>query len=291
MCGICGLINNDMGKMDIALRNMILAINHRGPDDSGSQILSINNKYECGLGNTRLAIIDLSSTGHQPMQDPETGNWIVFNGEIYNYLEMRQDLKNKGYQFHSNSDTEVILKAYSDLGTECLKSFRGIFAFAIYDARENILFFARDHLGVKPLYYYQSKDCFVFASEVRALLSSGLIDRKLSIQGLDSYLALGAVQDPWTMVANVLSFPPGCYRIWSDGHFKITPYWSLKSSTNTEFTKNTRNDLVSYLHELLVESVRLQMISDVPLGVFLSGGIDSSGIVSLMNKISSSPPH
>lgn len=293
MCGIGGVWSKSQTAqgIDTVLKMMRHSLSHRGPDDGGSRVLALmGGSGLLGLGHTRLAIIDLSPAGHQPMQDPETGNWIVFNGEIYNFQDIRRELAGKGYTFRSQTDTEVILKAYACYGVECLHHFRGMFAFAIWDARQQRLFLARDRLGIKPLYYYHTPDRFLFASEVRALLASGLVPKRLSLAGLESYLALGAVQDPLTMIEGIYALPAGHYGIWRDGEFTIKAYWMLPTQTDDELAHWPRQKIIEYLRALLEESVRLRLISDVPLGAFLSGGIDSSAIVALMSRVSDVPP-
>ena len=292
MCGIAiVLMHNSPSEEKVVLGGMIRALKHRGPDDEGILLLPTSaNGWQVGLGHTRLSILDLSSAGHQPMQDPETGNWIVFNGEIYNFQEVRHDLESRGYTFRTQTDTEVILKAYAAYSVECLPLLRGMFAFAIWNAREQSLFLARDRMGVKPLYYCHTRDAFLFASEVRALLASGCVPRQLSMAGLDSYLALGAVQDPLTIIENVYAFPAGHYGLWQNGTLTTQVYWQPPLQVDDAKTHWPRQKIVEELRNILEELVRLRLISDVPLGVFVSGGIDSSAIVSLMCRASSVPP-
>jgi asparagine synthase (glutamine-hydrolysing) len=274
-----------------AVEAMVQRVVHRGPDDRGQACYHTTGpEGALGLGNTRLAIVDLSPAGHQPMEDPETGNWIVYNGEVYNFQELRHDLEMRGFQFKSQTDTEVVLKAYACYGRNCVNHFRGMFAFAIWDPKHQELFLARDRLGIKPLYYYADGGTFIFSSEVRALLASGLAPRRLSLAGLDSYLALGAVQDPLTMIEGVNALPAGHYGIWKDGEFTIRPYWTLPTRVDEELARWPRQKIVEHLQELLEESVHLRLISDVPLGAFLSGGIDSSAVVSLLSRISPISP-
>src|ERR1019366_4432525 len=197
MCGIAGLVLSGLepsDKAEAAIRRMIVGIKHRGPDDDGYQVLSTQREADgvAAIANTRLAILDLSPLGHQPMHDPETGNWIVHNGEIYNFRDIRTDLQRLGTTFVSHSDTEVVLKAYARWGEECLAKFRGMFAFALWDARLHRLFVARDPMGIKPLYYAETGSYFIFASEVRTLLGTGLVPPRLDPAGLINYLAFGS---------------------------------------------------------------------------------------------------
>jgi asparagine synthase (glutamine-hydrolysing) len=291
MCGIVGSLVLDCCPIKPHLENMTLALSHRGPDDAGMELLPAgNNGHRLGLGHRRLAILDLSPAGHQPMQDPDTGNLIVFNGEVYNFQDIRRELEGQGHRFRSQTDTEVILKAYARYGLKCLHRLRGMFAFCLWDAQRQRLFLARDRLGIKPLYYYHTSDRFLFSSEVRGLLASGLVPRQLSLAGLDSYLALGAVQDPLTMIEHVYALPAGHYGIWQDGKFTVHTYWKLPTQVNEEWEHRPRRKIVEHLRELLEESIRLRLISDVPLGAFLSGGVDSSAIASLMTRASPMPP-
>jgi asparagine synthase (glutamine-hydrolysing) len=263
---------------------------HRGPDDHGTVILRelVPEPIELGLGNRRLAILDLSPLGHQPMQDQATGNWLVHNGEIYNFREIRTQLETEGNKFSSQSDTEVILKAYARWGENCLSEFRGMFAFALWDAQQHRLFIARDPMGIKPLYYYQSDRYFLFASELRTLLQTDLIPRHLSQTALLNYLAFGSVYEPETLIEGVHALPPGHSLTWERGTVTTRQYWDLAvhaagakpadSSTADQAPQESR------VRALLEESVRMQLVSDVPVGVFLSGGIDSSSLVAILSR-------
>jgi asparagine synthase (glutamine-hydrolysing) len=239
------------------------------------------------FGHRRLSIIDLSPAGHQPMTDPDTGNWITFNGEIYNYLELRQELEGIGQVFRTRTDTEVILKAYAVWGAEGMARLRGIFAFGLWHAEARSLLLVRDQLGVKPMYYWKSDDALVFASEVRALLSSNLIPRRLDLEGLQSYLAYGSLQEPLTMIHGIASLLPGHTLSWRDGRIATTRYWRLPSP---ELVSNAASpDVYDQIKERLAEAVRLQLMADVPLGAFLSGGIDSTAVAALAQAASTRP--
>jgi len=229
MCGIFGIIGKRSPEVSRALGLGTRAMAHRGPDDEGVEILPLrSDAQQCvGLGSRRLAILDLSPAGHMPMHDPETGNWLVFNGEIFNFQQVRCELQKLGHRFTSTGDTEVLLKAYGEWGEGCIGRLAGMFAFALWDARRERLFLARDRLGVKPLYYYASPGLFLFGSEIRALLASGLVPRRLDMTGLASYLAFGAVQDPLTIIEGVRSLPPGHTLVWEKKHFETSSYWSL----------------------------------------------------------------
>jgi asparagine synthase (glutamine-hydrolysing) len=277
------------------LERITTSLAHRGPDDSGTVVLreTLPEPVEIGLGNTRLAILDLSNLGHQPMQDQETGNWIVYNGEIYNFREVRQKLEREGTRFESHSDTEVVLKAYGRWGERCLRELRGMFAFGIWDARHHRLFMARDPMGIKPLYYYADGASFLFSSEVRTLLRTGLVPRRLDHAGLLNYLSFGSVYDPNTLIEGVNSVRPGHYLVWEKGQNREVMYWDLAvgvqsratpEPTSRVPTEQERKKLEDELLGELENAVRLQLVSDVPVGVFLSGGIDSSSLVALLSR-------
>ncbi|MCU1301683.1 MAG: Asparagine synthetase [Candidatus Sulfotelmatobacter sp.] len=281
MCGIFGIIGHNARVPADVLERATKSLAHRGPDDSGTLILrdAGNENTEIGLGNRRLAILDLSPLGHQPMNDPATGNWIVYNGEVYNFPEVRAKLEREKIHFSGHSDTEVILKAYGRWGEKCLEEFRGMFAFAIWDAQRHRLFVARDPMGIKPLYYFSSEKYFIFSSEVRTLLGTGLVPRAIDPAGLVNYLNFGSVCDPNTLIEGVSSPPPGCYLTWQQGQVKLEHYWDLvdpDASRNEAATPANRAECERHIAEMLDEVVRMQLLSDVPVGVFLSGGIDSS---------------
>jgi len=303
MCGIFGIIGHNARVPAPVLERATKSLAHRGPDDSGTIVLrdSGGEDVEIGLGNRRLAILDLSPLGHQPMNDPATGNWIVYNGEVYNFREVRAKLEREGIHFSGHSDTEVILKAYGQWGEKCLAEFRGMFAFAIWDARSHRLFAARDPMGIKPLYYYRSDSYFIFSSEIRTLLGTGLVPRAIDSAGLVNYLTFGSVYDPDTLIDGVSSLPPGCYLTWKQGQAQVEHYWDLIDGNSVDHNSvdhsfNERNhrtphaspenraQLEAQVAEMLDESVRMQLVSDVPVGVFLSGGIDSSSLVGILSR-------
>ena len=256
---------------------------HRGPDDQGIA--------ECGrvvLGNTRLAIIDTSEAGHQPMNDPATGNWITYNGETYNFKDLRHDLSGP---WLSNTDTEVVLRAYREFGIDAFRKMRGMFALALWDNQNQTLVLARDPLGIKPLYYYLTKDQFIFASELRALLASGSIPLRLSAAGVDSYLTNGSVEAPLTIVEGVKQLLPGhVLHVRANDAREIELTDTEFATTRPQTIEGNREDAVARLRHELEESVRLHLVSDVPLGVFLSGGMDSSALVALMSRVSKQRP-
>jgi asparagine synthase (glutamine-hydrolysing) len=281
MCSISGILNVGPATPD-AVARMNHAQQHRGPDDHGvAQIGSVT------LGNTRLAIIDTSTAGRQPMNDPQTGNWITYNGETYNFKDLRHELDHETWM--SNTDTEVVLRAYQQWGSDAFRKLRGMFALAIWDDQKQTLVLARDPLGIKPLYYYAGQHQFIFASELRALLASGLVPRRLSSAGLDSYLANGSVESPTTIVDGVKQLLPGhCLHVKASTKIELhdVEFAIPKDAT----VDGTRDEAVARLRCELEESVRLHLVSDVPLGVFLSGGMDSSALVALMSQISDQRP-
>ena len=292
MCGIVGIIGLNASVPAEILDRATRSLAHRGPDDSGTIILRDPDRaIEVGLGNRRLAILDLSPQAHQPMCDPATGNWIVYNGEIYNFREVRAKLECAGSQFISHSDTEVILKAYAQWGEKCLAEFRGMFAFAIWDSQQKQLLLARDPMGIKPLYYYYSDRYFLFSSEVRTLLETGLVPRKIDPPGLRHFMTFGSVYDPNTLIEGIRALPAAHWMTWRDGRIKELAYWDLLDGQGAEGGKaelveepKKRSELENQIAAMLDESVRMQLVSDVPVGVFLSGGIDSSALVGILSR-------
>ena len=283
MCGIAGFIDlwdsreaRDQQERAAILDRMCRIIQHRGPDDQGVTV-----KPGVALGMRRLAIIDLVS-GNQPMSGEDGSVTIVFNGEIYNFQEIKPKLEARGHVFQTHSDTEAIVHAYEEFGPDCLKDLRGMFAFAIWDDKARTLFVARDRAGKKPLYYTTTANgTFVFGSELKALLEHPDVQRDLNPEGLDAYFTLGYVPDPLSIFQNIHKLPPGCYLTFKEGKVAVRQYWDFE----LEPAESTREeDYLDELRLLLDESVRLRLISDVPLGAFLSGGIDSSTVVALMAR-------
>ena len=295
MCGIAGIIvnrNEKLEHIEHRVKAMADAMFHRGPDDGGT---FVSTDQRVALSSRRLAIQDLSPAGHMPMSNSQKTVWIVYNGEIYNSGELRPELEGLGFTFASSSDTEVILRAYEAWGSECVHRLRGMFAFAIFDTRIQAprggqVFLARDRLGIKPLYYAQCAEGFVFASELKGLQAAGLTGRELSPAGLVGYLMMGSVPNPLTIYRDVNALEPGhTLTITMDGG-NGTPrskrYWSLPVNT---VAPASYGEAVEQVRHLLEESVRIRLVSDVPLGAFLSGGLDSSGIVALMRQATTGP--
>ena len=292
MCGISGTIGLADRKVIAAMTD---AITHRGPDDRG---IFLSADAKIALGHTRLSIIDLSPAAHQPMSYREERFWIVFNGEIYNYLAIRSELEKLGHSFNSTSDTEVLLAAYAEWGTECITHLRGMFAFAIYDRNAEAngrfpIFLARDRFGIKPFYYATVDGVFLFASEIKALLASGLISRQADHQAIWDYLSLGSILQPRTILADVKALLPGhAMTIDSDGEANTFQYWDIDKDALRSFSPVGTMDINEAANELrqhLDEATRLHMIADVPIGAFLSGGIDSTAVVGLMSQNVSRP--
>lgn len=285
MCGIAGIT----GKMadELLLKRMLAAQKHRGPDDIGMVYAPDRRTV---LGHNRLSIIDLSAAGHQPMCTKDGRYWIVYNGEVYNYKNIRAKLIEKGYEFTSETDTEVILYAYMEWGSEVLNVLRGMFAFAIWDKIAGSIFLARDRFGIKPLFYSLSNDTFSFASEVTSLVASGLVSSKIDIQSLYDYMLVGATVQPRTILKDVKCLMPGHFLQIKDGKVLMKRYWDLHESSialTRRFKGISYHEAVTELRDRLDEAARIHMISDVPVGAFLSGGIDSTAIVGLMGRWSS----
>jgi len=285
MCGIFGIVAHHARVPEGLLERGTRSLAHRGPDDSGTVLLdSEDGTDEIGLGNRRLAILDLSPLAHQPMHDSITGNWIVYNGEIYNFRDVRRELEQTGANFTSHSDTEVLLKAYAQWGEQCLPKFRGMFAFAVWDAAREQLFIARDPMGIKPLYYAQEGSYFLFASEVRSLLGTGLLRSNIDRAGLLNYLTYGSAYDPLTLIEGIQALPAGHTLTWQNGAVRLSRYWDLVDDERASSSSADPEHAANHLQSILEEAVRLQLVSDVPVGVFLSGGIDSSALVSILSR-------
>ncbi len=284
MCGICGVV----GRADEHLiKNMLVRIAHRGPDDEGVYIAETSNQHRVGLGHRRLSIIDLSPAGHEPMSDASGRVWLTFNGEIYNFKELRGELEALGHRFKSNTDAEVIIYAYLEWGRECLNRFNGMFAFAIWDSSDESLFLARDRLGIKPLYYADTPAGFAFASEVKALLAVPGTERAVDLAALDQFMTFLWTPGSRTAFLGVSKLPPAHYLIYRNGSAEVSEYWDLKFDEDYSIDES---EWIERVREQVRRSVHAQMLADVPLGAFLSGGVDSSSIVALMSGLSELRP-
>ena len=285
MCGIVGVINREsqnkeeFEKQLIAMRDTMV---HRGPDGFG---LWISDDAKVGFGHRRLSIIDLSDAGKQPMSNREKTIWITYNGEIYNHLEIRRELENLGYKYHSNTDTETIIYAYQEWGIDCLNKFNGMFAIGLWDERERNLYLIRDRVGVKPLYYTDNGKNFMFASEIKAILKNPKIKKELSEEGLYHYFSFGSTPAPFTLFKNIYKIPAGHYLKYKPNHEpQIIEWWNPLWNTSNQPILKSEEEYPEYLLNLLRDSVKLRTMSDVPYGAFLSGGLDSSLITALMTE-------
>lgn len=291
MCGITGIysVNDKVTVEEKNLLSMREVLIHRGPDDKG---LYVSPDKKIGFGFRRLAIIDLTQAGNQPMSNENGSLWLVFNGEIYNYSEIKKELIRKGHSFKSKTDSEVLLHLYEEKKEKCLEDLNGMFAFALWDEKNQRLFAARDRIGIKPFYYYYKDGVFIFGSEIKAILAHPLVKRELNLEAVSHYLTFACAPAPFTLFHNIYKLPAGYYLILdSRGQLKIQRYWSPYN--NQECKGISRADLESWFIEktklLLSDSIAKQMVSDVPFGCFLSGGIDSSANAILMSKMMGAP--
>lgn len=285
MCGIAGVIYFDQTRYvePALLKKMSDVIVHRGPDDEGFYIYK-----NIGFSFRRLSIIDLN-LGHQPLSSADSSVWIVFNGEIYNYKELRDELIKRGYVFKTESDTEVIINLYREHGEDCVKFLRGMFGFAIHDVPNHKIFCARDRFGIKPFFYYVDKEKFVFGSEIKSILQCPDIDKSISVNGIESYFTYGYITSDYSAYEKIKKLPPSnTLTLITDNIREITlnRYWELKFKLDFNKTKDQwKEEILSCLEDTVIH----HMISDVPLGAFLSGGIDSSTVVAMMSKVSPNP--
>lgn len=280
MCAIVGIITDQ--EVSPLVEKLCQVQQHRGPNAKGTWSDGI-----CTLGHQRLAIIDLSDAGKQPLSNEDGTVWITFNGEIYNFQSLRRELESLGYHFHTQTDTEVIVHAYEQWGTECVKRLRGMFAFGIWDQRQQRLMLARDRMGKKPLFYTQVGQRFLFASELQGLLADKHVPRETNHEAIDAYLTYGYIPAPNTAFRGIFKLPSAHWLTldWNTGNplIRTKQYWSLAYTPKLNLDEEEASEV---LREKLTEAVRLRMISDVPLGAFLSGGIDSSIVVGLMAQLS-----
>jgi asparagine synthase (glutamine-hydrolysing) len=283
MCGIAGITETDReASVDAAtIHRMCESIIHRGPDDEG-----IFAQGPVGLGMRRLSIIDLAG-GHQPIHNEDQTVWVVFNGEIYNFADLRKDLEARGHCFYTNTDTEVIAHLFEDHGADCVQKLRGMFAFAVYDLKHRRLLLARDRLGIKPLHYAFVDGTLYFGSEIKAILAASPQLKEVDPQNLLGYFSFGYIPDPATAFKSIRKLPPGHRLELADGKVRVEQYWDLPQFGDR--APRSEEDCLEELEERLAEAVRVRLISDVPLGALLSGGVDSSVVVALMARASSRP--
>jgi asparagine synthase (glutamine-hydrolysing) len=281
MCGICGKLNfeQDEEVSQTLLKAMADSILHRGPDDEGYYISG-----QIGLGFRRLSIIDLAG-GHQPLSNEDGTIWIVFNGEIYNFQELREGLLKKGHTFRTKTDTEVIVHLYEEYGEAGIESLRGMFAFAIWDQNQKKLLLARDRIGIKPLYYGLTPHSLVFGSEMKAILQDPEVKREVLPATIDRFLTFGYVPGEETLLRGIYKLPPGSFMVVKNGKTEVKQYWDLHFASSPVTLKDAEEQLL----EILEESVRLHMISDVPVGFLLSGGVDSTAMLSLASRMTDRP--
>jgi asparagine synthase (glutamine-hydrolysing) len=283
MCGICGIFNFDGAPVDPErVDRMTSAIRHRGPDGAGSYVFG-----NVGLGHCRLSIIDLAG-GSQPIANEDGSLQVILNGEIYNFVELRTELAQQGHVFRTQSDTEVIVHGYEQWGLEFVNRFNGIFAFALWDLKRHRLVLARDHLGVKPLYYVTLGTRFLFSSEIKALLTDPECPREVDVRSMGQLFTLRYVPSPNTLFAHIKKLPPAHLMVVNTESIALERYWNWKPRIRTQASEG---ELVETYQSLLEDAVRLQMRSDVPVGLFLSSGIDSSALLAIMAKSATQPIH
>lgn len=288
MCGICGFVS----KNDISLNQLIEMNNtmyHRGPDDNGAEIFNMDTRYNVGMAQRRLSILDLSELGHQPMHSPNGRVSVIFNGEIYNFLELREELRE--YEFRSNCDTEVIIAAYLKWGIECVNKFNGMFAIALWDRENNNFYLVRDRIGKKPMYYWYEDGNMVFASELKPIMKCPGFAGHLRKDVIGRYLYHQYINAPDSIFENVYKLEPGCVLVFNNGEVKCQAYWEIKDVYKEQKTLGAPGytEAKEELKELLKKAVRDRMIADVPLGSFLSGGYDSSLVTAMAQEISNEP--
>ncbi len=278
MCGICGFVGFDDQQL---IERMCEIMVHRGPDDHG-----VFTDHGIALGMRRLSVIDLH-TGHQPIANEDQTFWIILNGEIFNYRQLREELKDKGHTFRTASDTEVVVHLYEEMGTECVRRLRGMFTFAIWDSKSSTLFIARDRVGIKPLYYASNGGRFAFASEVKALLLCPFVSREMNREALPDYLVLQYVPAPETLFAGIKKLPAGHTMTVKGNNITFERYWHVQMRASSSTI--SEDDVFAEFQERVADAVSSRLISDVPLGALLSGGIDSSVVVALMAEAEGQP--
>jgi len=282
MCGICGICNFNRKEpiSEELIKDMSQVLSHRGPDDSGIYI-----DKNIAMGLRRLSIIDIAK-GHQPVHNEDKTVWIVCNGEIYNYVELRKELIGKGHKFYTHSDTETIVHLYEEYGEEAFSKLNGMFAFALWDERKGRLFLVRDRIGIKPLFYTLNNGQLLFASEIKAILKDRSVKKEINYEAVDIYFSLYYIPHPNTIFKNIFRLPPAHYLVYEKGKTKIEKYWQMDYSVSREKNPEYYSDQI---RSILKDSVKRCLQSEVPLGVFLSGGLDSTSIVALMSEVSGNP--
>ncbi|MGH9766337.1 MAG: asparagine synthase (glutamine-hydrolyzing), partial [Blastocatellia bacterium] len=292
MCGIAGTIGPTASLAGVTacelIERMCDVIEHRGPDDWGFRVESFADS-QMAIGMRRLSIIDVAS-GHQPISNEDGTIWIVFNGEIYNYRELREGLIARGHRFATRTDTETVIHLYEEEGERCVERLRGMFGLAIWDSRDRSLTLARDRVGKKPVHYALANGAFVFGSEIKSLLRHPAIKREVNLEAISDFLTFGYVPDPQTAFKGIYKLPPGHTLVFKDGQIRARRYWNFNyGGENGVEPRSNEAEYIERLRELLAESVRIRLESEVPLGLFLSGGIDSSAVAALMAREMSQP--
>ncbi|HWQ83991.1 MAG TPA: asparagine synthase (glutamine-hydrolyzing), partial [Anaerolineales bacterium] len=285
MCGITGIVKHNPGSLvdEALLRQMLGMLRHRGPDQFGIYV-----DEQAGLGSARLSIIDLSS-GQQPISNEDETLWIVFNGEIFNYIELRPELEKRGHHFATHSDTEVILHLYEDYGPQCLSYLNGQFAFAIWDSRQQSLFLARDRVGIRPIFYTETGSALVFGSEIKAILAYPGVQAELDPAALDDTFSYWSPQSPRSAFKGIYEVPPGSYMLVQNGQTRIERYWQLEypDTSRDEYAaslKRPEEDYLAEFQKLLIDATQIRLRADVPVGAYLSGGLDSSTITAIIRQ-------
>ncbi len=282
MCGIAGIFNYPLTaeiSNEYLLKRMLSVINHRGPDESG-----IYTGEKIGLGNVRLSIVDLS-TGQQPLSDESGNYWIVYNGEVFNYPELKKDLENQGVKFKTNCDTEVVVQMYALYGAGCLKYFNGQFAFCIYDKIKQELFLARDRVGIRPLFYWSENQSFAFCSEIKGIFTLDKVRRELDTESLAQIFTFWTTITPNTPFKGIYELPPGHHMLVKNGNIQIEQYWNMEFPSQHETNSNNFSQKIDEFQDLLKDAVRIRLRADVPVGAYLSGGLDSSVTTALIHEI------
>ncbi len=279
MCGIAGYIDKAEKANTKVLNRMLTRINHRGPDECG-----IYTNENIGFGSVRLSIIDIAG-GHQPMPNEDLTLWIIFNGEIFNYVELRQELEEKGHKFRTQSDTEVVVHLYEEFGEECLTKLNGQFVFSIWDKNNQELFLARDRVGIRPLYYYHTPDLFVYASEIKAIFEHEKVTRELSEEGISETFTFWTTISPNTVFKGIKECPPGHFIKLKNNQITIKRYWELSFATKDNYFQGTFQEAITKFDELFQDSIRIRLRADVPVAAYLSGGLDSSITTAYIKKI------
>jgi len=279
MCGIAGYIDKNENANELVVNKMLTRIKHRGPDECG---IYINNNF--GFGSVRLSIIDISG-GQQPLPNEDLSLWIAFNGEIFNYIELRKELEEKGHHFRTHSDTEVIIHLFEEYGESCLSKLNGQFVFSIWNKNKNEIFIARDRLGIRPLFYYLTTDLFVFGSEIKSIFEHPKVKREISPEGLSQTFTFWTTITPDTVFKGIKECPPGCFMKIKNGEIAIRKYWELSFATPERYYKGSFEDAVSEFNKIFKDSVKIRLRADVPVAAYLSGGIDSSVTTSYIKEL------